>query len=338
MEIIQNCSLKKLNTFGIDVIADSLVKFYSENDIYKYLNENKYDKKKTLIIGGGSNILFSSDFNGSVFKSEILGINEIKKNRDFVHLEIGSGVVWDDLVKYCVDKGYGGIENLSLIPGTVGAAPIQNIGAYGVEFEEVFESLEGVDLMTSEKKVFDKIGCDFGYRDSIFKREMKNRFLITKVKIKLKLKQRPKTSYRAIKDYIKENKIDKLDIKTLREIVVSIRESKLPDPNKIGNAGSFFKNPIIKKEHFIKLKSEYKDLVYFNIGQTEYKIPAGWLIEKSGFKGKRIGNIGVHNQQALVLVNYGKGTGPELINLADKIKAKIFKNFNIILDTEVNIV
>ena len=338
MEIIQNCSLKKLNTFGIDVKADSLVKFNSEDDIYKYLNENKYDEKMTLILGGGSNILFSSDFNGAIFKSEILGTKEIKKDRDFVYLEIGSGVIWDDLVKYCVERGYGGVENLSLIPGTVGAAPIQNIGAYGVEFEEVFKYLEGIDLKTSDKKVFDKIGCDFGYRDSIFKREMKNTFLITKVIIKLSLKQTPKTSYRAIKDYIKENRINNLDIKTLREIVISIRESKLPDPNKIGNAGSFFKNPIINEEHFIELKSEYKDLVYFDIGKSEYRIPAGWLIEKSGFKGKRVGNVGVHSQQALVLVNYGKGTGSELINLADKIKAKIFENFNIILDTEVNIV
>jgi UDP-N-acetylmuramate dehydrogenase len=338
MEIIQNCSLKKLNTFGIDVKADSLVKFYLENDIYEYLNENIYDEKKTLILGGGSNILFSSDFNGPVLKSEILGIKEIKKNKDFVYLEIGSGVIWDDLVEYCVDRGYGGIENLSLIPGTVGAAPIQNIGAYGVEFEEVFEFLEGIDLISSEKKVFDKIECAFGYRDSIFKREMKNSFLITKVNIKLNLKQSPKISYRAIKDYIKENRIHKFDIRTLREIVVSIRKSKLPDPNKIGNAGSFFKNPIINEEHFIELKSKYKDLVYFDMGKSAYKIPAGWLIEKSGFKGKRIGDVGVHSQQALVLVNFGKGTGTELIDLADKIKAKIFENFNIILDTEVNIV
>lgn len=338
MEIIKNCSLKKLNTFGLDVKADSLVKFYSENDIYNYLNENKYDDANSLILGGGSNILFSSDFNGIVFKSEILGIKEIKKNKDFVYLEIGSGVIWDDLVEYCVNKVYGGIENLSLIPGTVGAAPIQNIGAYGAEFEEVFVKLEGIDLQTSEKKVFYKTDCEFGYRDSIFKREMKNSFIITKVKIKLSLKPITKISYRAIKDFIKENRIDKVDIKTIREIVVFIRKSKLPDPNKIGNAGSFFKNPIIDKEHFAKLKSEYKDLVYFDIGEAKYKIPAGWLIEKAGYKGKRIGNVGVHAKQALVIVNYGKGTGSKIINLADEIKTKIFEKFNIILDTEVNIV
>ncbi len=338
MEIINNCSLKKLNTFGLDVKANTLVKFHSQDDIHDYLNKNEYDETKSLILGGGSNILFTSDFNGTVLKSEMIGIREIKKDKDFVHLEVGSGVIWDDLVEYCVDRSYGGIENLSLIPGTVGAAPIQNIGAYGVEFEEVFDELEGIDLQTSEKKIFNKVECEFGYRDSIFKREMKNTFLITKVRIKLNFKHSVKTSYRAIQDYINVNKIKKVDIKALREIVVLIREAKLPDPNKIGNAGSFFKNPIVDEEQYHKLKSEHKDLVYFNIGKSQYKIPAGWLIEKSGYKGKRVGNVGVHSQQALVLVNYGAGTGSEIQKLADEIKSKIFEKFSIILDTEVNIV
>jgi UDP-N-acetylmuramate dehydrogenase len=267
-----------------------------------------------------------------------MGIKEIKKDKDFIYLEVGSGVIWDDLVDYCVDRAYFGIENLSLIPGTVGAAPIQNIGAYGVEFDEVFEELEGINLHTSEKKVFDKTECEFGYRVSVFKRKMKNTFIITTVKIKLSLKQSLKTSYRGIQDYIKENKISRVDIKTLRKIVISIRESKLPNPNKIGNAGSFFKNPIVDEDHFIQLKSEFKDLVYFDIGKSEYKIPAGWLIEKLGYKGKRVGNVGVHSKQALVLVNYGNATGEELVKLSEEIKSKIFEKFSIILDTEVNIV
>lgn len=338
MEIIHNCSLRRLNTFGLDINAKRLVKFHSEDDIYEYLNQNEYDETKSLILGGGSNILFTSDFNGEVLKSEMMGINEINWDSDFIYLEVGSGVVWDDLVDYCVDRSYSGIENLSLIPGTVGAAPIQNIGAYGVEFEEVFEKLEGIDLITSEKKVFDHKDCEFGYRDSIFKRKMKNTFIITKVKIKLSIKQSLKTSYRGIQDYIRDNKISQVDVKKLREIIISIRESKLPDPNKIGNAGSFFKNPIVDEEHFLQLKSEFKDLVYFDIGKSEYKIPAGWLIEKSGYKGKRVGDVGVHELQALVLVNYGNGSGAELVKLADEIKSKIFEKFNISLETEVNIV
>lgn len=338
MEVLNNFSLKELNTFGLNVNAKKIVKLFSEEDVLNYFNYNVYKKDDSLILGSGSNILFTKDFEGSIFKSEINGIKEIKKDTDNIFLEVGSGVIWSDLINYCITNGYGGIENLTLIPGTVGAAPIQNIGAYGVEFEEVFDSLDGIDLINLEKKNFSKSDCEFGYRDSIFKREFKNTFLITKVRIKLSLKPEIKTSYRAIQDYIKSNKINNIDIKVLSDIVAEIRKSKLPDPTKLGNAGSFFKNPVIDEHSFIELKKLFKDLVYFQIDNSSYKIPAGWLIEKAGYKGKKFGNVGVHKDQALVLVNYGNCKGSELANLAYEIKSKIFNKFNIVLDTEVNIV
>lgn len=340
MKIFENYSLKSLNTFGINAKAKKYISVSDENDILSLLEESLFKNYKVLILGGGSNILFQKDFDGIVLKSAIMGITEIEKNDDHVLLEIGSGVVWDDLVEYCVTNGYGGIENLSLIPGTVGAAPIQNIGAYGVEFEEVFVELEGIDLKNKIIRKFTKTDCEFGYRDSIFKKSYLNSFLITTVKIRLNRKPKLNFNYRAINDFIKQKKIKSVDlnIKTISDIVKNIRISKLPDPSKIGNAGSFFKNPIVKYDRFLDLKEEYSDLVFFEIGNKQFKIPAGWLIEKAGLKGKRFGNVGIHKNQALVLVNYGDGTGNELVELSNKIKAVIFEKFNIVLETEVNIV
>ena len=340
MEIFENYSLKLFNTFGLDVKAEKFITLSSEKAVFDLLNGNELKDQKILILGGGSNILFNNNFNGIVIKSEIMGISEINKTDESISLEVGSGVVWDDLVQYCVNNGYGGIENLSFIPGTVGAAPIQNIGAYGTEFEEVFIELEGIDLNNKIKRKFTKDECDFGYRNSIFKKSYKNSFLITSVRIKLSTKPKLNLRYRAINDYLKQNKIAKseLDVKKISEIVKIIRLSKLPDPSKIGNAGSFFKNPIIKYDRFLDLKEEYNDLVFFEIANKQFKIPAGWLIEKAELKGKRFGNVGVHKDQALVLVNYGNATGEEIVELSNKIKAKIYEKFNIILETEVNIV
>jgi UDP-N-acetylmuramate dehydrogenase len=340
MKIFENYSLKSLNTFGIDAKTTKLISFSDEKEIFSLLETNELQNQKILILGGGSNILFQNDFDGIILKSEIMGITEIDKNDDHVILEIGSGVIWDDLVDYCVNNGLGGIENLSLIPGTVGAAPIQNIGAYGTEFEEVFIELEGIDLQNKVKRKFSKVDCQFGYRDSIFKKSYINSFLISTVRIRLSRSPKLNINYRAINDYIKQYKISKakLDIKQISDIVKNIRKSKLPDPSKIGNAGSFFKNPIVKFDRFLDLKEEFSDLVFFEIANKQFKIPAGWLIEKAGLKGKRFGNVGIHKQQALVLVNYGDGTGEELVNLSNKIKSVIFEKFNIVLETEVNIV
>ncbi len=339
MKIEDNFSLKKYNTFALDVFAKKFILIDCEEDLIEFLKSEEVKSMNKIILGGGSNILFQNDFNGVVLKSNIRGITELEKDNSTVTIEAGSGVVWDDLVNYCVNNGYGGIENLSFIPGTVGAAPIQNIGAYGTEFEEVFLELEGIDFNNYQKKIFTKNECKFGYRDSIFKNKFKNSFLITKVRIKLNLNPKLNTNYRAIADYIKRNKIkkEKLNVKDISKIITEIRKSKLPDPLVIGNAGSFFKNPIVNKDRFLDLKDEFNDLVFFEIGKM-YKIPAGWLIEKAGFKGARFGNVGVHKDQALVLVNYSNATGEEIVELSNTIKTKILDKFNIILETEVNIV
>ncbi|MEE9430309.1 MAG: UDP-N-acetylmuramate dehydrogenase [Melioribacteraceae bacterium] len=337
MKIKNNISLKKLNTFGIDANAKSLIIIEGEDDIEKSLAKiNSFEN--ILILGGGSNILFTKDYDGTILKSEIKGIKELNKEKEHIYLEVGSGVLWDDLVKYAVEKEYGGIENLSLIPGTVGAAPIQNIGAYGVEFDEVFYKLDGYNLKTGDKKTYYHNDCNFDYRNSIFKTEMKNKFLITKVTIKLSLIPKLKTSYRALQEKLKNKKPKELNIKNVRELVIDIRESKLPNPDIIGNAGSFFKNPIIDRKHFEYLKEKFDDLVYFPLQEQTYKVPAGWLIEQSGLKGKRFGNVGVHDKQALVLVNYGNGTGQEICDLSKDIQNYIYEKFMIKLETEVNII
>ncbi len=337
MKIKKNISLKKYNTFNINVKAEKLVLIDNVKDIQDNLSEVTKDNN-LLIIGGGSNILFTKDFSGTIIKSNISGIEEVQKDNEHVYLKVGSGVVWDDLVQYAVNKGYGGIENLSLIPGTVGAAPIQNIGAYGVEFEEVFFRLEGIDLTTGELKEFHYNDCKFSYRNSIFKEEFKNKFFIINVTIKLQLKPKLIINYRALKERIKEINEKDLDIKKIRNLIMEIRKAKLPDPKIIGNAGSFFKNPIIEQEHFNLLSSKYKDLVYFKLEKGMYKIPAGWLIEKAGLKGKIFGNAGVHKNQALVLVNLGNATGQEMLELAEDIKKYIYNKFLISLEMEVNII
>lgn len=340
MQIYSDYSLLKLNTFGINVKADKLIIIEQEKDLIEFLYKNDVNDHNVLILGGGSNLLFKENFNGIILKTEIKGIEEISKERKSVTLEIGNGVLWDDLVDYCVNKGYGGIENLAYIPGTVGAAPIQNIGAYGVEFQDVFVNLDGIDLSSGEKKEYLKSKCGFGYRESIFKSTLKNKFMITKVRIKLSNEPEINTSYRAVDEYIRRNKLNKtsLTIKDIRNIITEIRKSKLPEPDELGNAGSFFKNPIINEVDFNLLKKKYKDLVYFVVGEGKYKIPAAWLIEKVGYKGKRKGNVGVHKQQALVIVNYGNASGNEIVDFATEIQTNILRKFNIPLETEVNIV
>ncbi len=337
MKTKNNLSLKKYNTFHVDAKAKKLVIIDDEKDITNNLSSIT-SSKEILILGGGSNILFTKDFEGTILKSNIQGIKAIEKDKEHIYLKVGSGVLWDDLVKYAVKKGYGGIENLSLIPGTVGAAPIQNIGAYGVEFDEVFFKLEGINLIDGSKKEYHHNDCGFGYRTSIFKEKFKNKFFITYVTIRLDLKPKLKTNYRAIKEKVETQTIRDLDIKKISEIIREIRISKLPDPNKLGNAGSFFKNPVIDKKHFNLLAAKYKDLVYFELQEGTYKIPAGWLIEKVGLKGKRFGNVAVHENQALVIVNLGNATGKEVFELAQDIKKYIHNKFLINLEMEVNII
>lgn len=289
------------------------------------------------MLGGGSNILFVNDFEGLVIHLNIKGREIIEENDKEVLIRVGAGENWHETVMYAVDNGWGGIENLSLIPGSVGAAPIQNIGAYGVELEDVFESLEAIDLETGISKTFDKKSCKFGYRDSVFKNELKGKYIITEVTLRLQKDPDVNRTYGALSEHLKEKGISDPDIKDISETVISIRQSKLPDPAKIGNTGSFFKNPVISEEAFRELQKEYPEIPNYPAGD-EIKIPAAWLIDQCGWKGKQIGDAGVHKAHALVIVNYGNANGGEIIELAEKIRHSVFKKFGVKLIPEVNIV
>ena len=293
-----------------------------------------------FILGGGSNILFKGDYNGLLVKNNIGGI-DVKETDgdDEVIVTAGAGVVWNDLVLYCIDRNFGGIENLSLIPGSVGAGPIQNIGAYGVELKDRFHSLQAIDISTGELRKFTKAECRFGYRDSIFKRELKGKVIIISVSLKLKKAHIPDTSYGAIRDELTEMGFaGQPDIKSVGLAVSSIREKKLPDPEVFGNAGSFFKNPIIPSANLSNLQQDHPDIPFYDAGPGLIKVPAGWLIEQCAWKGKRVGNTGVHDKQALVIVNYGGATGKEIIDLADAVKTSVKEKFGIGMEMEVNVV
>lgn len=335
MKIEDNVELKPYNTFGLMSTAGHLIRIYSETEIFEVIAENL---SPIRIIGGGSNILLTGDVNGYVLKNEIKGIEIVDEDEEKVLVRAGAGEIWNTLVLWSVSHGLGGLENLILIPGTVGAAPIQNIGAYGVEQKNAFHSLSAIDLETGEKVVFYKHQCQFGYRDSIFKNEAKDRYFITHVHYVL-LKKNPLTlEYGDIKKVLLEKNISDPTLDDVASAISTIRKSKLPDPAVIGNAGSFFKNPVIDQQKFMKLREIYPDLPSFQIEDSRFiKIPAAWLIEKSGFKGLKINNIGVHEKQALVLVNHGGGSGQEIYLLSNKIQSKVKTMFDITLHPEVNI-
>ena len=337
MQLLQNHSLKKLNTFGIDVKAKLFVEVFSEDELIKLLLDANLNREKKYILGGGSNILFTKDFDGLIIKISNLEINVVEENDDSVLIVSGAGVLWDDLVNFCVERNFGGIENLSLIPGTVGAAPIQNIGAYGQEIADTFFSLSGVFIDTGERKTFSKNECTFSYRTSIFKEEFKNKFVVTSVRLNLKKNSKPNTKYIALSDYLDKIGIVNPKINEVRKAVTAIRRSKLPDPGKIGNAGSFFKNPVVSEDLFRQLKAEYSDIVSFSSDSGNTKISAGWLIEKSGWKGKRVGDVGTSPDHALVICNFGNATGAEILEFAMRIKEDVANKFGIELEEEVNI-
>jgi UDP-N-acetylmuramate dehydrogenase len=337
MNIEKNISLKNLNTFSVDVKSKYFINIFSEKELIQVLNTEEFPNHKKLILGGGSNILFTKDFDGLVIKNSIPGIELIGEDNNKVIVEAGAGVIWEELVQYCVDRNYSGIENLSYIPGTVGAAPIQNIGAYGQELEETFYELRGIYIDSCETKNFNKSECSFSYRNSIFKNELKNKFIITSVKLKLNRNPDVNLSYNPVKDEVENRNVNHPTIKDIREIVIDIRKSKLPDPVEIGNAGSFFKNPVITKEKFKSLKEEYPNFKHFFVDEYYVKIPAAWLIEKCGWKGKRIGNTGTHDMQPLVIVNYGNASGKEIYEISTMIKNDVKKIFDITLENEVNI-
>lgn len=337
MIVQPNTSLKPYNTFGIDVNAGTLAIIDSVDDLDEIYQTGKYRSQNKMILGGGSNILFTKNFLGVVAKNEIRGIEVQRETAEDVLVSVGAGESWHQFVLWCVERGYGGVENLSLIPGTVGAAPMQNIGAYGVELKEVFHSLEAYEISSGTTSVFYREDCKFDYRYSIFKGELKNQFVITKVFFRLMKKPVFNISYGAIEQTLEKMGIEDLTLAAVSQAVINIRQSKLPDPIDIGNAGSFFKNPIIDKLHFEALEAQFPDVKSFPINEDQIKVPAGWLIEKAGWKGFRDGQIGVHEKQALVLVNYGNGRGEDIYHLSDDIQKSVQRQFGIELEREVNI-
>lgn len=334
--IDHDISLKTMNTFGIDSSAKLFTIIRDEKDI-KTVLETKEDQS-IFILGGGSNILFTQNFDGLVVKNEIQGFKTIEDNKDYAIIESGAGEVWHEFVMKCIDKNLGGIENLSLIPGNVGASPMQNIGAYGVEIKDVFEYLDAYHIKDKKMQRFNAQECKFGYRESVFKNELKGQYIICKVAFRLTKKHELKTSYGAIENELRSMNKTNPSIKDVSDAVIKIRQSKLPDPKQIGNAGSFFKNPIVSKELLDEIQSKYADIPNYPATQNKVKLAAGWLIEKAGWKGRTFDNrYGVHKLQALVLVNYNQTKGSEILKLSTLIIEDVKAKFNVTLEREVNI-
>ena len=331
----QISSLKEYNTFGVEVLANNFNKAENEDEILNFLSENK---NVPLILGGGSNILFKNNINKPILKIEIKGIEIIEENENTVYVSVGAGENWNDFVKWTLVKNYGGIENLSLIPGNVGSAPIQNIGAYGVELKDVFQSCRAISIDNKILKTFNKEQCNFTYRSSIFKEKLKNKYIISRVTFKLsKINHVINSEYKPLKDLLKIKGNLNPTIQDISKLVIEIRTNKLPDPKKIGNCGSFFKNPIISNSKFKNLNKYLSSVPNYKISENEVKIPAAWLIEECGFKGKNEGKTGTHKKHALVIVNNGGATGKEIYDFSQKIKKSVLKKFNILLEEEVNI-
>ena len=329
MKIIDNCPLKERHTFGMDVKADRLIEFANEDELKSALTGAV---KPLLFMGGGSNLLFLNNYAGTVFHSVIDDINIVAEDDKSISLRVGSGVVWDDFVAYCVEKGWWGVENLSLIPGEVGASAVQNIGAYGVEVKDVLQSIEAISVDDLSKRIFTNAECNYGYRDSIFKNSLKGKYVITYVTYRLSKIANPNIGYGALKSVLTENP----SLQEIRDAIITVRNSKLPDPKVYGNAGSFFMNPVIPMEQFVELQSRYPEIPSYPALEGYIKVPAGWLIEKSGWKGKSLGNAAVYEKQALVLINRGGATGMEIKHLADTVIADVKEIFGITLHAEVN--
>lgn len=334
MNILKNISLKPFNTFGIDVKARQFVDIISIDELKEIIKkENEF-----FLLGGGSNLLLTDDIQKTVIHINTKGIEVIRETNDHVYVKVHAGENWHHFVLWCIEHNYGGVENLSLIPGNVGTAPIQNIGAYGVELKDVMHSLEALEIESVVAKIFSNKECEFGYRNSVFKNKLKGKYVITSVTFELtKNTHKLNSSYGAIQTELDKNKIKNPTIKDISDAVITIRQSKLPDPEEIGNSGSFFKNPVISIRDFKRLQKEYPKIPHYVISNKEIKVPAGWLVEQCGFKGKRFGDAGVHKNQALVLVNYGKATGKEILELSKKIQSSVLEKFRIKLDAEVNI-
>ena len=339
MNIQYNISLKPYNTFNIDVIAKQFATFQSVDELKSIIEEPSFKQQPSLLIlGGGSNILFTKDYDGIVLKNNLKGIELVKEDADFFYVKAFGGEVWHEFVLFCINHNYAGIENLSLIPGSVGASPLQNIGAYGVEIKDVFHELEAYHLLDHSIQTFSLNDCQFGYRESVFKKKYKEQFLVLNVTYKLRKQPVFNTSYGAIEQELEKMNAKELSIQTISQAVIQIRSSKLPDPAQIGNAGSFFKNPQILQTQLLQLKQLYPNIPSYIINEEYCKVPAGWLIEQCGWKGYRKDDAGCHARQALVLVKYGNTTGTEILQLSEEIIQSVQTKFGIELEREVNIV
>ena len=338
MVIEENYPLKNLNTFGINAEARYFIALSSIDEIQEIIAEKIFKNNKKLILGGGSNLLFCKNFDGIILKNNLKGIKSIKEDADYYYIKAGAGEVWHDLVMHCINNNYGGVENLSLIPGNVGASPMQNIGAYGVEIKDCFYELDAINIADNTIHTFNKASCKFGYRESVFKQELKNQFIIISVTYKLLKTPIFNTQYGAIEKELEEMGVKELSIKSISKAVCNIRSSKLPNPKEIGNAGSFFKNPEISRNKYEILKNKFPSIVGYDLENGNVKLAAAWLIEQCGWKGKTFGDAGVHKLQALVLVNYGNAIGKEIYDLSQKILESVFTKYEIILEREVNII
>lgn len=334
--IEKNVSLRPYNTFGLEAQAKLMARVGSIPELQEVLADSKLQSEERFILGGGSNILLTRNVDGLVIKNEISGIEVVGETEDHFLVKSGAGVIWHELVMHCIENSYAGIENLSLIPGNVGAAPMQNIGAYGVELKNVFHSLEAVEMSTGNVAVFSARDCEFGYRESVFKRKLKGQFIISSVTLKLNKQPNINTSYGAIEQELERLRVSTPTIQDVSRAVINIRQSKLPDPKELGNSGSFFKNPVVLTSKYEELKSKHPNIPGYPAGENT-KLAAGWLIEQCGWKGKVVGQTGSHSKQALVLVNYGNATGVEIFELSEQIMQSVYDTFGVQLEREVNV-
>ncbi len=338
MQILSNVSLKQYNTFGINVSAKLFCETTSVEQIKTVMQTTEFKTNNKLILGGGSNVLFTKNVDALVIKNTLKGITVTNQINDDVYVKCASGEVWHEFVMWCIQQNFAGLENLSLIPGCTGASPMQNIGAYGAEIKDVFYELEALHIETGLLKTFTKSDCNFGYRESVFKHQFKNQFIITSVTFKLSKKPNFNIEYGAIKQELDKMNIANINIKAISQAVINIRTSKLPNPKEIGNAGSFFKNPEVTEHTYQQLMANFANIVAYPLANKNYKLAAGWLIEQAGLKGYRVNDAGVHNLQALVLVNYGNATGNELYDLSTHILNTVNTKFGVMLEREVNVI
>lgn len=337
MKILEHYNLKKHNTFGIDVYAKRFVAVHLISELEQILKENS--DENIFILGGGSNILLTKNIDALVIHLDLKGTKIAKQDDDFVWVECQAGENWHEFILYTIDQNYGGLENMSLIPGNVGTTPIQNIGAYGTEIKDTFVSCNAINIENQEVRTFDNADCQFGYRESVFKNALKNQYIIISVIFKLtRRNHKINIAYGDIQSELVSKNIGLPTIKDVSNAVIAIRQSKLPDPKILGNSGSFFKNPILLKSEFESIHQKFPEMKYFEISESAIKVPAGWLIEQAGFKGKRFGDAGIHKNQALVLVNYGSASGQEILDVAKNIQQTIFDIYGINIETEVNII